>query len=165
MEVRLGNQQRHSITAVLLSAVVIIFGLVLVDMLSTTEPDPLGVPTEAIEAPSTSADPGRPEADGDLTAGVARSNARFILNPDVTVPELESSTTAARRRTTTTAAVVPTTSNSTKTTDAPSTSAASSTTTTTTEPDPKGKPTTTVDDDETTTTRKCRGNRPGCRNP
>ena len=173
MELRLGNQQRHTITAVLLSAVVFIFGFVIADMLRGSEPDPLGTLTET--------DVTAPEADEDLTAGVARSNAQFTLNPDVSLPPVESSTTTTsepRQVTTTTAAAVVTrapttrTESSTTTTASSSTSSSSSTTTTSTTvttvttKDPPGRPSTTVDDDdETTTTKKCRGNRPGCRKP
>lgn len=174
MEIRLGNQQRHSITAVLLSAVAVVFGLVLVDIVSSPEPDPLGARTEANDTTSTSADVEVSES-GDITAGVARSNARFLLNPDVTVPGVGSSTTSAARRRTSAADVVtssPATSASTTTTVTatlrPDTSGSSSTSTTlstSTTADPPPKPSTTVDDGETTTTKKCRGNRPGCRDP
>ncbi|MDH3300949.1 MAG: hypothetical protein OES24_10620 [Acidimicrobiia bacterium] len=180
IELRLGNQQRHSITAVLLSAVVIIFGLVLVDVLSNSEPEPLGGQTRAVDTSSSSADLGVSESNDDLTAGVARSNARFTLNPDVTVFGSESTTSTTVPRKTTTAAVVatlattsPTTfasstsASTTSSTEPPETSASSGTssTTETTNLDPRPKPSTTVVDDETTTTKKCRGNRPDCRKP
>lgn len=181
MELRLGNQQRHSITAVLLSAVVVIFGLVLVDIVSSPEPDPLGARTEAFDTASTSTDAGLSEAGEDITAGVARSNARFTLNPDVTVADAGSSTTTVARRTTsaaivttdgpiTTASATTTVTETSDTSGSSSTSSTSSTTptastTSTTAVDPPEEPSTTVDGDETTTTKKCRGNRPGCRDP
>lgn len=182
MELRLGNQQRHSITAVLLSAVVVVFGLVLVDVFSSSDPDPLGARIETGVTTSTTTDVGVSEAGDDLTAGVARSNARFTLNPEVTVAEDVSSTTAAARRSTAAAVETtapPTTTASTTTpttvTDPPvtsgppstssSTSTSASSTTSTTAVDPPEEPSTTTVGDETTTTKKCRGNRPGCRDP
>ncbi len=184
MELRLGNQQRHSITAVLLSAVVVIFGLVLADTFSDSEPEPLGAQIGQIVTSSTSRDLSGDdsEASGSVIDGVARSNAAFTLNPDVTlnpdgtlaVPDA-STTTSIVRRVATTAAVATTTASTattaTTTTTEPSSTSVSSTTETTlltttiTEVDPPGRPSTTVDIGETTTTKKCRGNRPGCRKP
>ena len=176
MEFRLGNQQRHSITAVLLSAVVVVFGLVIADAVSDSEPDPLGTSTEAVVSTTVSSAT-EADADEDPTAGVARSNARFTLAPDLTVDGGRESTTsepppttAARRATTTASTATPTTStSSTSSTDSPSTDTTATTSSSTTESTvvepPKRTTSTTVVGDETTTTRKCRGNRPGCREP
>ncbi len=177
MELRLGNQQRHSITAILLSAVVIIFGLVLADTLTTPDPDPSIGPIDAVDSTSPSGGPSSESDNDDQTADIARSNARFTLNPDVTVvtttapPSTTARATAQRATTATTTTTVATTAPTVSTTVSTTTS---ETTETTPPPDTSGTTTTkkpprttstTIHDGETTTTKKCRGNRPGCRKP
>ena len=148
-----------------------IFGIVIADLQSDPDPDPLGPLTETADTGSTTtADESGADAP---SVSVARSNARFTLRPEVDTTEADeldpSSTTAAPvRRSTTTRApttAAPTT-EATSTTTSSTVPEPSTSTTKSTIVDPPGKPTsTTVDDGETTTTKKCRGNRPECRKP
>jgi len=171
VEVRLSNQQRHTISAVLLSVVIVLVGFALLDIRQAPD-DPL---RDFVGASGTTDTSGVLAVNNGRRSS-ARSSSGFVLTPEV------SSTSTSTLRSDRSATVVAdetskageTTTSSLTTTQTASTAATSTATTTvldgtttvestvtiTTIPTTvtSAQPTTTVEDDGSDTTRKCRGN-------